>query len=172
MPKGVYARKSEEERFWEKVDVGEDTECWPWTACSDVDGYGWFSYKSVMATQKNKTVMAHRYSAQLKFGDLGDKLVRHTCDNRTCVNPSHLILGTPADNSADMIERNRQARGEKAPSAVLTDEQARQILLRYKEDKDAGKVYGSLERIAKDFKVSKQSVYRITSRQSYKHLEI
>ena len=163
MPKGVYERKSEEQRFWEKVVQAGEDECWLWGGAKFEDGYGCFS-------RNGGTSSARRFTAEKKFGDLADNLVRHVCDNRLCVNPSHLLLGTPADNSADMKERNRQAKGEKAPSAVLSDEQARQILKRYADEKAKGKLYGALERIATEFGVSKQSVYRITSRQSYKHL--
>jgi hypothetical protein len=172
MPKGVYDRKSEEMRFWEKVVIGTQDECWGWTASKDRYGYGWFSYKSNTETQKAKTVSAHRYSAELKYGDLGDKLVRHTCDNRLCVNPAHLVLGTPADNSVDMIARNRSLVGEKNHNSALTDTQALEILNKYETEKAAKRLYGALERIATEYGVKKQVIYKITSRQTYKHLVI
>jgi hypothetical protein len=172
MPKGVYDRKSEVERFWEKVNIKEENECWPWLASIDKDGYGWFSYKSTSKTESGKTINAHRYSALLKFGNLENKLVRHTCDSRSCVNPSHLILGTPADNSNDMKERNRQACGEKQHQANLTDVQALEVLQKYKSAVDNNKIYGVLERLAKEYHVPKQAIYRLTSRKTYKHLTV
>lgn len=165
MPKGVYERPSEQQRFWGKVDVKGDDECWMWLGSYDKDGYGWF-------TKDSKTFLAHRYSALLKFKSLDDKLVRHECDTPSCVNPNHLILGTPADNSKDMTERNRQARGELNANASLTDNQARQILIRYKEECDAKRTYGVLVRLAKEFNISKQTVSRLTAGKCYSHIVI
>lgn len=165
MPKGVYERNSEEACFWEKVVIGDDDTCWLWTASTSSDGYGWF-------TKDKKTISAHRYSAILKYKELGDNLVRHTCDNRPCVNPNHLILGTWAENSADMVARNRQARGEKHHQATLTDAQAMEILIKYKVAVDTKNTYGILVKLAKEYNAPKQAIYRITSRQTYTHLVI
>lgn len=54
---------------------------------------------------------AHRFIYETLVGEIPEgMLVRHTCDNRVCINPDHLIIGTAADNSQDMVSRNRQAR--------------------------------------------------------------
>jgi len=54
---------------------------------------------------------AHRFIYETLIGPIPDgKLVRHSCDNRACINPEHLLLGTSYDNSQDMVSRNRQAR--------------------------------------------------------------
>lgn len=162
MPKGIYKRPDEEERFWSKVDVKEDIDCWEWLGSFDKDGYGWFS--------TNKSIHAHRYSALLKFKDLNDKLVRHTCDNRKCINPNHLILGTAQDNSNDMKERMRSLKGEKNYCSTLSNDQVKDILNKYNNDCNNGKSYGVLKRLSDEYKVSKQIIYRITSNQTYKNI--
>lgn len=54
---------------------------------------------------------AHRFIYETLIGPIPDgKVVRHQCDNRACINPEHLLLGTSYDNSQDMVSRNRQAR--------------------------------------------------------------
>ena len=175
MPKGIYQRKSEEQRFWEKVDVKEENECWLWLSSKDKDGYGWFSFESHGSDeQKTKTVNAHRYSLMLKLNnkDLPTSVyARHTCDQPACVNPNHLIEGSAKDNSADMTERNRQSKGEKHHSAKMTEEIAKKILEEYTADKQNGRLYGSLERLAEKYNQTKQSVYRLTSGQTWKHLQ-
>jgi hypothetical protein len=52
--------------------------------------------------------------------DLLPKIICHTCDNRACINPDHIILGTHTDNNRNMVERERQARGEQIGTAKLT----------------------------------------------------
>lgn len=89
-----------EERFWSRVAKRGDAECWNWTGSKTEMGYGILRFQG-------KAVYAHRHSYLINKGDLGDKLVRHTCDNPSCCNPGHLILGDKRANADDMFSRNR-----------------------------------------------------------------
>jgi hypothetical protein len=89
------------DRFNAKVNK-TDT-CWEWTA-SKANGYGMFSFNG-------KYIQAHRFSYQHSNGELIKGLViMHTCDNRSCVNPSHLVQGTYKENTMDMVIKGRHGR--------------------------------------------------------------
>lgn len=90
-------------RFWSKVQVRGDDECWHWKAARHVQGYGAFAFT------KNKITTAHRVAWAITYNRSrlpSSKLhVMHKCDNKICVNPSHLKLGTPSENEKDAFIR-------------------------------------------------------------------
>lgn len=99
--------KTLEDRFWEKVVKTEA--CWLWTSAIGTGGYGSFSATSIGLSRSEP---AHRVSWTLQNGPIPEGLyVLHTCDNRLCVRPSHLFLGTHATNMQDKIAKGRQSKG-------------------------------------------------------------
>lgn len=99
-------------RFWSKVKKTDS--CWFWTAGCNGGGRGYFSLSH------NKSVIASRYAWQITNGKIPKYLfVLHKCDNGKCVNPAHLFLGTHDDNMRDMVEKNRQASGERNGRAKM-----------------------------------------------------
>jgi hypothetical protein len=81
--------------------------CVEWTGHKVSGGYG------VMGLHGRRTVLVHRVAYALKYGPIPDGMfVLHRCDNRLCINPDHLFIGTKGDNNADRDSKGRTARGE------------------------------------------------------------
>ena len=89
-------------RFWSHVDQDGPAGCWEWRGSKRTNGYGYF----VTARKKHQ---AHRLSYALTSGNIPDGMLAcHHCDNKACVNPAHLFIGTVRDNAQDMIAKGRK----------------------------------------------------------------
>jgi hypothetical protein len=101
--------QADQEKFWSRVDRTD--ECWNWTRGKDPDGYGVIQFRG-------RQWRAHRVAYILTYGSAGELFVLHRCDNRGCVRPDHLFLGTNDDNMADMVAKGRSKKGATNPSHI------------------------------------------------------
>jgi len=96
------------DRFWSKVDKGKAKECWLWTASCSHKGYGklWWGTK-LEGAHRISYMLEHDVNELPKKIDGSRVEVMHSCDNPSCVNPGHLILGTTLLNQRDKTAKGR-----------------------------------------------------------------
>jgi len=130
--------------------------CWYWTGYVANDGYG-------VKSMRDHPVKVHRLSYVVYNGPIDDGLVvRHSCHERTCINPNHLSIGTPRDNAQDMVEADRQASGKKHGMAKLTESQVLEIRAL------AGRF--THREIGERFNVTRPMIGYIINRKNWKHI--
>ena len=148
------------DRFWAKVRKGGPEECWEWTAVVNEHGYGVIHPEG---RRSGPTLKAHRVSLTFAGVDIEGRYVLHSCDNRRCVNPAHLSPGDHEENVADMVTRQRQARGSRNGEAKLTERQVAEIRARAAQ--------GELQRVlAAEYSVSRPTISRVVSREGWRHV--
>ena len=152
--------KTLENRFYGKIDIRGEDECWPWKGSVNKKGYGTINVgrNGTRLGVENDTVMlAHRLSFLLANGYLDpDLMVLHSCDFPGCCNHRHLRQGTAAENSRDMASRDRSTHGENNFNAKFTNEIVLEMrLLRW--------VYGwSCAAIAEKYDATNGTISEIT----------
>lgn len=148
------------ERLLLNVSIRPDAECWEWTGGRDVNGYGRMGVGE-------KPLLVHRLSFEFAHGiTLTPKQhVMHKCDNPSCVRPSHLSLGTHADNMADKMAKGRHvygvSLGTKHGMSKLTESDVRAI----RESSATGVA------LAAEYGVSTTSISDIRNRRIWRHIE-
>lgn len=164
----AWSTKALSEWFWlhvKKVHGG----CWEWTGACSHNGYG------TLSTSYPER-RAHRYVWLTQHGPIPrGMLVLHKCDNRRCVNPSHLFLGTAKDNTRDMQAKGRlyapgpktPLTGESGPMSKLTRADVLQIRSSYRPY-----VKGMTESLAKQFGVSKAEILNVATGKRWAHISM
>jgi hypothetical protein len=123
-----FKSKSMEQHIAESVFPEPNTGCWLWAGTLSHTGYGQISLKG-------KSYRAHRliYSHCTGRELTPDIYLCHTCDNKLCVNPSHLFEGSTDENMQDMVSKGRQCKGVKQHLSKLVEEDVLKIREMIKE---------------------------------------
>uniref|UniRef100_A0A6M3JU08 Putative homing endonuclease n=1 Tax=viral metagenome TaxID=1070528 RepID=A0A6M3JU08_9ZZZZ len=145
--------------FWPKVKKTAQAGCWEWQGARSSDGYG--------VCGVYKSYRTHRMAWEIYFGPIPrDMLVLHHCDNPSCVNPSHLFLGSQADNMHDMFNKGREniVYGESNGHAKLTESDIMDIRKKANTG-DSNKILASF------YGVCRQHIAKIIARKRWKHIK-
>lgn len=148
-------------RFWRKVNKGGLCDCWEWQGSKSTgNAKCMYGAISLVVDGKPKKMYAHRLSWEIENGPIPEgRMVLHDCDNTACVNPSHLYIGTAADNM-----RDRDIRGRGNNRGALSRNQVKQI-------RDMNKSQGKKARELSDFfGVSYGVIQNVISGRTYKHI--
>ena len=134
---------------------GQEDCCWNWKASKKTSGYGQINWG-------DKPYRTNRISYIIFNGLIPyNQIVRHTCDNPSCVNPKHLILGTNYDNLIDMVKRNRQG------SQKLNEKEVIEI------KKELKNLYpGIYKNLAEKYNISESTIYYIKANKVWRWITV
>lgn len=147
-------------RFWDKVDIKSEDECWNWKGAISSGGYGGFRVDY-------HTVKSNRFAWKCTYGEIKGKLmVLHKCNNKLCCNPNHLYLGTAVDNMRDRSKDDPDFHSRQDWSWRKSKFYEGEVWL-MKKLKEEGCTYW---KIAKMFKCGKTTIWKICTgkRQNFK----
>lgn len=145
-------------RFWNKVDRKGPDDCWEWSACRRLQGYGAFKLSG-------QIYLANRVAYFLTHGiDPGKMFVLHSCHNPPCCNPAHLRLGTHSENMREMCESGRGNQRYQESRKSFRESDIPIIRAR----REAGETYRS---IAKDYGVHLSTIYKLANGESYAYVQ-
>lgn len=125
------------EKILERVKV-TSAGCWEWQGATNSKGYG-----QVWCSDTGKAVYCHRALSNAPKGST----VLHSCDNPLCCNPEHLSIGTPRENSADMVNKGRAHKGYK-----LSDEDVMEIMESSESNVSLARSYGVSQQLICDIR--------------------
>lgn len=144
--------------FWSCMDHPGPDECWLWKRTIPTAGYG-------LIRLNGKQFAAHRLAWMLHHGRVLPPLVHvcHGCDNRHCSNPTHLFIGTAAENQQDCVAKGRKPRGKSHGMSVVSEVDIPKIRALY----DARK---SATSIGREFGLNHTTVHQIGKRRTWRHV--
>lgn len=149
-------RLTEQERFARRYVPIPIAGCWIWIGSDYGDGrYGGFGLG-----QRGAVEYAHRASWRIHCGEIpAGMFVCHHCDVPACVNPHHLFLGTPKENTHDMLRKGRAGapnhRGVRNGRAKLTEDQVRQLRATPGTLREVGALFGVSTHIVRSIRIGK-----------------
>lgn len=152
---------TEREEIIERVERSSipipESGCLIWLDGTNNRGYGQLGWHG-------KRYGAHRFIWMAYFGEIPKGyFVCHKCDERSCVNINHLFLGTPKDNTSDMVAKNRAAIGEKHAGAKLTEDAVRAIRKEYASGE-------SQSALGRKYEVSDRTIGNVVRYERWKHV--
>lgn len=150
---------SPEFRFWRKVKIMGEDECWPWMAAERKPGEGYGAF-----WLEGRHHPSNRMALIFSGVEIPEGMVAcHSCDNPGCCNPSHLFVGTPIENNNDKVLKKRHSFGETHGKSKLTHKQVCEI--RSHKPLGVKRVQNGLtERLATEYVVTKQYISELFSR--------